>query len=395
PVGYFEPDGIRWVLEQLAGMGSWDVEYEGENPVALWRDGASITLEPGGQVELSGAPHRSLTGLADEMRNNRRDMLALVEGHDLRWIACGLSPIADVDEIGWVPKGRYEVMRRYLPTYGDLAHTMMKGTTSVQANFDYADEADCALKVAMATGLAPLATALFANSPLYKNQDTGFKSYRAHIWTRTDPARTGFPQALHQGYSHAAWVDYLLDVPMMFYKADGAWRSAQGRTFREYMDRGLDGHFPSEDDWVLHQTSVFPEVRVKRTIEIRGADCVDHSLALSFCALFTGLMYCPTALDEATALAADLSRHGTHASRFAVAARSGLDGQVGGRSLGAWAQDLGAIAERGLGRCLPDDLYLLTPLLHRIESGRCPADDLLDAWRIDPSPSAVIEAVRY
>lgn len=395
PVSYFEPDGIRWVLEQLAAAGDWDIEYEGDNPIALWKDGASITLEPGGQVELSGAPHRTLSGVAAEMRANRDAMLALAEGHDLRWIACGLTPIADVDDVEWVPKGRYQIMRKYLPVYGDLAHYMMKGTCSVQANFDYADEADCARKVRMSAGLAPLTTALFANSPLYRNQPTGFKSYRSHVWTRTDPARTGFPLALHEGYTHQAWVDYLLDVPMMFYKADGVWLPAEGRSFRSYMEQGIEGHFPGNEEWVLHQTSVFPEVRVKRTIEIRGADCVDHELALAFCALFTGLMYCKTALAESIEMAAELESYDTHPHRLDIAAREGLDGVVGGRSLADWARQLGDIAERGLKSCLPDDLPLLQPLLARIAAGRCPADDLLDAWRNDPSPASVIDTVRY
>ena len=395
PVGYDEPDGIRWVLDELARRDGWDKEFEGDHPIALWKDGASITLEPGGQVELSGAPHKTLAALADEMLANRRSMLELADGHDLRWIACGLTPIADVDDVPWVPKGRYDIMRRYLPHYGDMAHFMMKGTCSVQVNFDYADEEDCARKTRMASGLAPLTTALFANSPLYKNQWTGFKSYRAHVWTRTDPARTGFPQALRDGYSHAGWVDYLLDVPMMFYKFGGAWRPAEGRTFRDYMETGLDGHFPDDAEWVLHQTSVFPEVRIKRTIEIRGADCVDHHLALAFCALFTGLMYCKTALAESLDLVSELERHSTPAERLAQAARDGLDGVVGGRKLTAWARELGDIADRGLESCMPADRPMLQPLLDRIETGRCPADDLLDRWRADPDPRSVVEAVRY
>jgi glutamate--cysteine ligase len=172
---------------------------------------------------------------------------------------------------------------------------MMKGTSSVQANFDFEDEADCARKVRAAAGVSPLITALFSNSPLLENRPSGFLSYRGHIWTRTDPARTGFP--LREAYSHERWVDYLLDVPMMFYKRDNAWLPAHGATFRTFMERGLDGHFPSDKDWALHQTSVFPEVRIKHTIEVRGADCVAPDLAVGFCALLTGLLYDEAALD--------------------------------------------------------------------------------------------------
>jgi len=395
PVGYDDPDGIRWILESLAKADGWETIFEEGRPIALTRNNASITLEPGGQVELSGAPHDNLTSLAVEMRANRAALRALADGKDLAWIATGLVPITPVEQIPWMPKRRYEVMRDYLPKKGDLATRMMKGTTSVQVNLDYRDEADCARKVHMCAGLAPLTTAIFSNSPLYENKPTGFMSTRGHIWTRTDPDRCGFPPGLRADYSHERWVDYLLDVPMMFYMRDGEYAHAKGTSFRTFMDKGIDGHQPGWSDWALHQTSVFPEVRVKHAIEVRGADCVGHELALSFCALFTGLMYCELALDDALLLAKELEAHGTPSERFDVAVRGGLKGEIGGRSLADWASDLGDLAERGLKNCLPDDLHMLDPLLARIEAGRSPAEDILDAWHRDPSPEAVIRAVAY
>jgi len=397
PVGYDDPDGIRWVLEQLhARQDGWTVVEEAGMPIALTRpDMSSITLEPGGQVELSGAPHRTLAALQAEMEENRTALLELAGGRDLRWIAAGLTPVTAIEAIPWMPKGRYQVMRDYLPQRGDLALFMMKGTCSVQANWDFLDEADCAKKVQLTSGLASLTTAIFANSPLYKGQPTGFKSYRGHIWTRTDPDRTGFPPGLRSDYSHARWVDYLLDVPMMFYIRDGRFTPAQGRSFRTFMEEGIDGHYPGPSDWSLHQTSVFPEVRIKHTIEVRGADCVDHRRAMGFCALFTGLLYCDAALDEALQLVAELERHGTRESRFEAACRGGLEGDIGGRPIAGWAQDLGDIARRGLSRCRPDDAPLLDTLLQGIEDGRSPADDLLEAWARDPSPEALVRAVAY
>ncbi len=396
PIGYFEPDGIRWVLNALAKDPSWTPHFEGENIIALHReDMANITLEPGGQVELSGAPHRTLSALADEMQANRDALLKLSADQDHVWIAAGLTPIAPIADIPWVPKGRYGIMKRYLPQRGDLAAYMMKGTCSVQANYDFASESDCARKVRLSSGLAPLTTALFANSPLLENKPTGFKSFRGHVWTRTDPDRTGFPPGLRNDFSFERWVDYLLDAPMMFRVQGDDWVPAHGIPFRQFMDDGIDGHFPTPADWDLHQTSVFPEVRVKRTIEIRGADCVDHEMALAFCALFTGMLYCNIALDEGLELVAELERGGTHADRFEAATRDGLDAQVAGRSLADWASDLGAIAERGLKACLPDDLDKISPLLERIEDGRSPADDLLDAWNTDPSPEHIIAACAY
>ena len=397
PVAYEGPEGIRWVLEQLhARQDGWTMVEEAGRPIALTRpDMSSITLEPGGQVELSGAPHSTLAALQAEMEENRTALLELAEGRDLRWIAAGLTPVTAIDAIPWMPKGRYQVMRDYLPQRGDLALFMMKGTCSVQANWDFLDEADCAKKVQLTSGLASLTTAIFANSPLYKGQPTGFKSYRGHIWTRTDPDRTGFPPGLRSDYSHARWVDSLLDVPMMFYIRDGRFTPAEGRSFRTFMEKGIDGHYPGPSDWSLHQTSVFPEVRIKHTIEVRGADCVDHRRAIGFCALFTGLLYCDAAQDEALQLVAELERHGTRESRFEAACRGGLEGVIGGRTIAGWARDLGDIAQRGIARCHPGDAPLLDTLLQGIEDGRSPADDLLDAWARDPSPAALVRAVAY
>ena len=396
PVGYHEPDGIRWILESLAAQDDWKIVYEGEFPIALLKpDGSSITLEPGGQVELSGAPHKTLSELDAEMQRNRRALRSLARGKNLRWIAAGLTPIADMDDIEWMPKGRYGIMREYLPQYGDMAHFMMKGTCSVQCNYDFLDEADASDKVRLLAGLSPLTTALFANSPLYKGKPTGFMSYRGHIWTRTDPARTGFPPGLRADFTFERWVDYLLDVPMMFFKKGISWAPAHGRTFRTFMEDGIDGQRATMDDWVLHQTSVFPEVRIKRTIEVRGADCVDHELALAFCALYAGILYCRRALDEGLALVAEIERAGDHMGRFEVACREGMGGSFGGRSIADWASDLGDIAERGLQNCLPGDMPMLTPLLDRIDTGRSPAHDLLDAYARDSSPEAIIRAVAY
>lgn len=397
PVRYDDPDGIRWILEQLqARQDGWSPVIEGGHLIALVRpDGSSITLEPGGQVELSGAPHATLTALRDEMHENRNLLLELAEGRDLHWIACGVTPVATVEDVSWMPKGRYAIMRAYLPQKGDLALHMMKTTTSVQCNYDYLDEADCARKVRLCAGLSSLITAMFSNSPLYAGQPTGFKSYRGHIWTRTDPDRCGFPPGLRDAYSHARWVDYLLDVPMMFHKVRGEWVAVGDLTFRQFIERGFEGTWPTLGDWDRHMTAAFPEVRIKRTIEVRGADCVGHDLALAFCALFTGLLYCNAATDEAQQLVEELERHGTHEGRFAAACKGGMEGVIGGRTIAAWAADLADIGHRGLQRCLPSDAFMLEPLLELVEAGQSPADRLLAAWERDPSPAALLRAVAY
>lgn len=397
PVAYDEPDGIQWILESLAdGQPGWTRKHEEGHLIALERpDRSNITLEPGGQVELSGAPHPTVTALAAELKENRDFLLKLAEGRPLRWIACGLTPIAPIEAVSWMPKGRYRIMREYLPTQGDLALFMMKGTSSVQCNYDFANEADCADKVRLCSGISALTTALFSNSPLYQNKDTGFMSYRGHVWTRTDPARTGFPPGLRADYSHERWVDYLLDVPMMFYKRVDAWVPAAGRSFRTFMTEGFEGQLPTMDDWDLHMTSVFPEVRIKRTIEVRGADCVDAPLSVAFCAFFAGLLYDATALAAGLDLAARLEQHGTHDERFAIACKDGLQGRIGPHRITEWAAELGDIAAAGLTAWKPEDRPLLDPLLERIEAGRSPAVDLLAAWRHDPRPESVIKAIAY
>jgi glutamate--cysteine ligase len=394
-VGYDDPDGIAWILGRLRDGLGWKEKSEDGHLIELRGEGASITLEPGGQVELSGAPFPRLGALAAEARKNRAALHAAVEGHDLHWIACGLTPYARINDIGFVPKGRYAIMQRFLPEYGDLAHWMMKGTCCVQVNLDYDSEADCAAKFHASLDLAPLNVAAFANSPIGEGRELGWMSYRGHIWSRVDPRRTGFPAAVSAGYTHAGWVEYLLDTPMMFHYHDGRWRPSEGRTFRQWMDVGIDGAFPTLEDWSLHQTSVFPEVRVKRTIEIRSADAVPLDLAIAFCALWTGALYGALAdtRDFARAFAA-ASGGRTREAGFAYAALLGLQGEWGGRPLAAWAAELGAIARRGL-RALGEEEALLDPFQALAERGRSPAADLLDAFRLDPSPRTVLRAVAY
>lgn len=398
-VGYFEPDGIGWILGQLQERLGWAPYVErtaqGDNVIALEGEQASITLEPGGQVELSGRPFATLMGLDAEVRRNRALLMDLSREKDHHWLAIGLTPYARIDDIAYVPKGRYAIMREYLPKVGPLAPFMMKGTTSVQANFDYADEADCARKFRAALALGPLNTAMFANSPVAEGKLTGWRSYRAYVWTQTDPARTGFPAAVRQEYTHQRWIDYLLDTPMMFVKPGGVWAPANGRTFRSWMSEGFEvggaRHFPTMADWELHQTSVFPEVRVKRTIEIRGADLCSIDLCVAFCALWYGLLY--GALDDTLAFVTANVQGDPMVAQLS-AGRDGLGGQLWGRSSAGLAGDLVTIAERGL-HALGEQVDLLTPLKDQIATGESPADRLIRAWERDPRPGVFLPQCAY
>jgi glutamate--cysteine ligase len=395
PVGYFDDHGIRWVLQQLVERFGWEPEREGGNIVALWREGASTTLEPGGQFELSGAPWSSLLDVQREAERDFGELRSVAQGHDLHMVALGLTPFARIADIPWVPKGRYAVMRAYLPERGDLATTMMKGTSSFQANFDYADEADCARKVGLFGRLAPLTTATFANSPILEGQDTGMVSKRGQVWTRTDPDRTGVPETLLDGWTFGRWVDYLLEVPMMFYKVGEGYEHARGRTFRTWMDQGIDGRFPTWDDWELHQTSVFPEVRVKRTLEVRGADACPLHIALAGIALWTGLIYDSVALDEAEALSREFVREGHRDARFEAACRLGLGATISGRRCSAWARDLFDIAARGLARSRPDERGLLEPLEALVTHGESPGVAVSRIFAEEPSADRFLRRVLY
>jgi glutamate--cysteine ligase len=378
PLPYFGEPGVRWLLFRLAEADGWAPTIEGEHPIALSKDGARVTLEPGGQFELSGAPFDDVKGVDAELEAFNRRVDELLEGTGYRQVALGFTPVTPIADIPWVPKGRYSIMRDHLIKTGKLAHHMMKGTCATQASYDFADEADCARKVQLAVGLGPLTTALFANSPLHAGQDTGMASYRGHVWTQTDPRRTGFPEA-STNFSFEAWVDYLLDVPMMFIHQGDTYVWAKGRTFREWMDDATSP--PTEHDWDLHLTSVFPEIRIKRTIEVRGADCVARPLAMAFTALFEGLFYCGQARDQAEELNEAFIAAGDKDERFAIACRDGLAGTIGGKRLSTWGEELLDIAGASLDRCRPGDRAFLAPLVDIVASGESPSARVLKAWR--------------
>jgi len=394
PLSFDEPGGVRWLLEQLAERYDWQMVLEEDRPIALTRNGANTTLEPGGQVELSGAPHTSLLDVADEALASTGELRSLLEGRDVHLVALGMTPYARIEDIPWVPKGRYRLMAPFLARKGDMAHHMMKGTSSFQANFDYRDEADCARKADLLTALAPLTTAIFANSPLCEGSPTGHASTRALSWTRCDPDRCGIPSALRQGYSHQGWVDYLLDVPMMFLQHEGAWVDPRGLTFRQWMDQGLDDAFPTWEDWALHETSVFPEVRIKRTIEVRGADACPLHIALAGIALWTGILYDEAALDEATMLARDFLAQGSHAERMSKAINEGLHATAG-RRYATWAHDLVAIGGRGLSRSRPSERAVLEPLEALSVHGDHPGVAALRIFRESRSPNHFLRRVLY
>ncbi|MBF0427136.1 MAG: glutamate--cysteine ligase, partial [Magnetococcales bacterium] len=275
PIPYAGPVGIRIILEKMAAQFGWQPVYENDQPIALLQDGASITLEPGGQLELSGAPRENIHQTQAEI-NTHLDQLGVVcRDLDVAFVGVGAQPKCRREAIPWMPKERYRFMRDYLPTKGNLGLDMMTRTATVQANLDFASEADMVAKFRLALALQPLATALFANSPFTDGRPNGFLSYRSEIWRHTDPDRCGFlPFVFEPGFGFARYVEYALDVPMFFYYRDGRYHDAGAAPFRAFLAGrlpALPGEYPTVADWSLHLTTLFPDVRLKHFLETRGA----------------------------------------------------------------------------------------------------------------------------
>ena len=274
PVPYEGDSGVRAILEELAKKG-WkpEAESEGGPLIALLRDGASVTLEPGSQLELSGAPLLHAHQICAEFRAHLAEIAPFSQEKKIHWLGLGFHPFATRDAYTMVPKQRYAIMREYLPTRGSLALDMMLRTSTVQANYDYLSEADAMVKMRVALKLSPLTTAMFANSPFYEGQPFGGKSYRAKVWLDTDPDRSGLvPSLWKKNASFVDYVEWALDVPMFMFKRDGEKVVNTGQTFRSFWKSGFSGHKPTMSDWQTHLNTLFPEVRLKKTIEVRGAD---------------------------------------------------------------------------------------------------------------------------
>ncbi len=397
PVPYDGERGIRALLEGLASRFGWYGVREQGNIIALRRldcpKGGVISLEPGGQLELSGA---TLTNLHETYEETRQHLVEAKEvGGELGigFLGIGFSPKWTLAETPAMPKARYAIMQRYMPTKGARGLDMMFRTATVQVNLDFASEADMVAKMRVGLALQPVATALFANSPFERGRPNGYKSYRAEIWRDTDPDRTGLlPFVFEEGMGFERYVDYALDVPMYFVYRNGRYTDVAGASFRDFMQgrlKQLPGLRPTFDDWADHLSTLFPDVRLKRFMEMRGADA-SSSLAglVSLPAFWTGLLYDGTALGEASALVADWSLEQLMALRDSVP-RLGLEAPFRGDKALRVAREAVAIAERGLmrraqiGPSGEDERVHLAPLLTTVHEGRAPADRLLAAYEND------------
>ena len=302
--------GIETILEKLQRF-DWAPVYEGENVIALKRDNASVSLEPGGQLELSGAPLENVHQTCGEVNRHLREVKEVADELGAGFLSLGFRPVTKLDDVPVMPKGRYGIMRAYMPKVGTQGLEMMFRTCTVQTNLDFGSEADMVKKLRVSLALQPIATALFANSPFMEGGLNGYKSWRSRIWLDTDADRTGMlPFAFDEGFGFEQYVDYALDVPMYFVYRDGEYLDASGKSFRDFLDGKLDvvpGEKPTIDDFDNHLSTIFPEVRLKTFLEMRGADTGPWGELCALPAFWVGLLYDQAALNTAWDLVKDWS----------------------------------------------------------------------------------------
>ncbi|MFG6500727.1 MULTISPECIES: glutamate--cysteine ligase [unclassified Sulfitobacter] len=388
PLPYEGERSIRVMLEGLRDRHNWSPVEEGGKLIGLEKDGANISLEPGGQLELSGAPVETIHETCDEVNTHMREVKDVADEIGVGFIGLGAAPEWSHEQMDLMPKGRYKLMDGYMQKVGTMGTTMMRRTCTVQVNLDFASEADMVQKMRVAVAMQPIANALFANSPFLDGKPNGVKSTRGLVWRHLDDARTGMiPFVFDEGFGFEAWVQYALDVPMYFVYRDGKYIDALGQSFRDFLKGelpALPGEKPTLSDWADHLTTLFPEARVKKFIEMRGADGGPWRRLCALPAFWVGLMYDQSALDGAWDLVKGWDAETREELRIA-ASTHGLQAEVGGLKMHDLAREAVALSEAGLkararpgaGGLVPDETHFLNALRDSIETGRVPADDLL------------------
>ncbi len=384
-----EPNGILALLTELEQFG-WKPVVEGGNVIALTGADGSVSLEPAGQFELSGAPLENLHETCSETGRHLEQVKAAGEKLGIGFLGLGMWPDKTRAELPIMPKGRYAIMLRHMPRVGSMGLDMMLRTCTIQVNLDYASEADMVQKFRVGLALQPLATALFANSPFTEGKPNGMLSYRSHIWSDTDPHRTGMlPFVFEDGFGYERYAEYALDVPMYFVYREGRYIDAAGLSFRDFL-RGelsvLPGEKPTLDDWNDHLSTAFPEVRLKTFLEMRGADGGPWNRICALPALWVGLLYDQGALDAAWDLVKGWSLDARQALRDSVP-KLGFDAPLpGGGTLRDIAGEALDIASAGLSarartnRAGDNETGFLDPLREIVRSGKVPAQTLLDRY---------------
>jgi len=391
PVPYQGGQGIRALLEGMQERTGWEPIIEGDHPIGLADEagGGAISLEPGGQFELSGAPLKTLHETARETAQHLADAKAVGESLGIGFLTLGMSPLWTRAQTPVMPKARYRIMTDYMPKVGSLGLDMMYRTSTVQVNMDYASEADMVKKLRVSLALQPVATAIFANSPFTDGKPNGYLSMRSNIWLDTDKDRTGMIAfAFEDGFGYEAYVDWALDVPMYFVKRDATYHDVAGASFHDLFAgrlAQLPGERATRSDWANHVSTLFPEVRLKRYLEMRGADVgnAEHIVALS--AFWTGLLYDETSLDGAWELVKSWSAEDREQLRADVP-KQALKARIAGRSVQDVARDALALSRAGLQRrgyrddSGHDETRHLAYAEEIVASGRTQAERLLELY---------------
>ena len=405
PVPYDGERGIEALLRRFAATEGWEPILEDGRLIGL--DGAEggITLEPGAQVELNGLPVTSMREICGQFHRHLAELREISEPLGIVWVGLGVHPLHPVKDLPRVPRERYRIMRAYLPARGDLASDMMHSSASVQVSFDFSDEADLVDKIRTGIAVTPLVGAMFANASISEGRPSGFVSRRLEIWRHTDPDRTGLiPFVFDEGFGYERYLEWALDAPMFFILRDGRYRAMEGMTFQRFLDGGLEGERATLADFDRHLTTLFPEARLKRILEMRCADAVPPELLCTIPALWKGLLYD----DDARAGARALGTRWTAEEReglWADVARRGLAARAPDGPLLPRARELAVLARNGLRRLArehpdigdPDEEGFLDPLDELLERGKSPGEIVLERWagEWNGSLDRLIEYARY
>jgi glutamate--cysteine ligase len=391
PVPYAGSRSIRALLDGMAHLLGWEPIREGDNIIGLFdvTGGGAISLEPGGQFELSGAPVETVHQTASELMAHLAQLREVARPLGIGFLGLGMTPNWRRADMPVMPKGRYKIMTDYMPKVGTLGLDMMYRTCTVQVNLDFASEADMVKKLRVGLALQPVATALFANSPFTEGKPNGYLSYRSHIWTDTDADRSGMlPWAFEDGMGFERWVDYALDVPMYFIKRGDKYIDVSGKSFRDFFAgklKELPGERPTVSDWANHLTTIFPEVRLKRFLEMRGADGGPWRRLPSLAAYWVGLLYDSDALEACWDTVKAWSAEERQKLRDDVP-KLGFAAAIGGRNVLTLAQETLRLAAHGLKRRQRldrngrDETRYLRPLEETVARGITPAEELLEKY---------------
>lgn len=398
PLPYEGDRSILAVLSALRDRHDWQELREGDKLIGLTKEGANISLEPGGALELSGAPLETIHETCDEVNVHLKEVKDIADEIGVGFIGLGAAPTWMHEQMPLMPKGRYKLMDAYMGKVGSMGRTMMRRTSTVQVNLDYASETDMIQKLRVGIALQPVAVALFANSPFFEGQPNGHKSWRSRVWRDTDNARAGMiPFIFDDDFGFERWVEYALDVPMYFVYRDEKYVDALGQSFRDFLEGklpALPGEKPTLSDWADHLTTAFPEARIKKYLEMRGADGGPWRRLCALPAFWVGLCYDQNSLDAAWDLVKGWDAPTREELRIAASV-DGLHAKVGDIDMHALAKEVLDIAHAGLssrarpgaGGMIPDETHFLNALIESVETEKTPADELMDhyngAWAGD------------